>query len=208
MRPAVLLALALVSFLTARAAEPARPLDWAAINEEAMRHFQAMVRMDTSDPPGNEKPVADYLKRVLEAEGFEVKIFSKAPHRPNVVARLRGSGAKKPLLIMGHTDTVNVDPKKWKHGPFSADREGGWVYGRGTLDDKDNVTASLMTMLLLKRQQVPLDRDVIFLAEAGEEGAVEFGIEFMVQNHFAPDKPTQMLLNLTQNHIHDSSVAS
>lgn len=185
MRPAVLLALALVSFLTARAAEPARPLDWAAINEEAMRHFQAMVRMDTSDPPGNEKPVADYLKRVLEAEGFEVKIFSKAPHRPNVVARLRGSGAKKPLLIMGHTDTVNVDPKKWKHGPFSADREGGWVYGRGTLDDKDNVTASLMTMLLLKRQQVPLDRDVIFLAEAGEEGAVEFGIEFMVQNHFA-----------------------
>jgi acetylornithine deacetylase/succinyl-diaminopimelate desuccinylase-like protein len=87
---------------------------------------------------------------------------------------------------MGHTDTVNVDPKKWKHGgPFSAHREGGWVYGRGTVDDKDNVAAALMTMLLLKRQQVALDRDVIFLAEAGEEGAVQLGIQFMVENHFA-----------------------
>jgi acetylornithine deacetylase/succinyl-diaminopimelate desuccinylase-like protein len=170
----------------ARAAQPAAPLNWPAIDDETMRHFQAIVRMDTSDPPGNEKPVADYLQRVLAAEGIEVKIFAKVPHRPNVVARLRGTGAKKPLLIMGHTDTVNVDPKKWKHGgPFSAHREGGWVYGRGTVDDKDNVAAALMTMLLLKRQQVPLDRDVIFLAEAGEEGAVQFGIQFMVENHFA-----------------------
>ncbi|MBL9201218.1 MAG: M20/M25/M40 family metallo-hydrolase [Opitutaceae bacterium] len=174
----------LLALSAARAAEPAA-LDWAAIDDETMRHFQAIVRMDTSDPPGNEKPVADYLQRALEAEGIEVKIFSKAAHRPNVVARLRGNGSKRPLLIMGHTDTVNIDPKKWRHGPFSAHREGGHVYGRGTLDDKDNVTAALMTMLLLKRNKVPLDRDVIFLAEAGEEGAVEFGIEFMVQNHFA-----------------------
>lgn len=152
-----------------------------------MRHFQAILRFDTSDPPGNEKPAADYLQRILEAEGIETKIFARAdaPHRPNVVARLRGSGAKRPLLIMAHTDVVNVDPKKWKHPPFSATREGGYVYGRGTVDDKDNVAAALMTMLLLKRTKVPLDRDVIFLAEAGEEGAVQFGIHFMVENHFA-----------------------
>jgi acetylornithine deacetylase/succinyl-diaminopimelate desuccinylase-like protein len=160
-------------------------VDLAAVDAETMRHFQALVRLDTSDPPGHEAPAVDYLKRILEAEGIETKIFALDPKRPNLVARLRGNGAKRPLLLMGHTDTVNIDPKKWKHGPFSATREGGYVYGRGTVDDKDNVTSSLMTMLLLKRAKVPLDRDVIFLAEAGEEGAVQFGIEFMVREHFA-----------------------
>ncbi|HEY0946938.1 MAG TPA: M20/M25/M40 family metallo-hydrolase [Opitutaceae bacterium] len=161
------------------------PSDWSAVDEETMRHFQALVRMDTSDPPGNEQPAVEYLQRVLEAEGIETKIFSTDPKRPNLVARLRGNGAKRPLLIMAHTDVVNVDPKKWKHPPFSAAREGGHVYGRGTVDDKDNVTAGLMTLLLLKRGQVPLDRDVIFLAEAGEEGAVQYGIEFLVREHKA-----------------------
>jgi len=141
--------------------------------------------MDTSDPPGGELPAVEYLRRVLEAEGIETKTFATDPKRPNLVARLRGNGTKRPLLIMAHTDTVNVDPKKWKHPPFSATREGEHIYGRGTVDDKDNVAAGLMTMLLLKRTKVPLDRDVIFLAEAGEEGAVQFGIEFMVNQHFA-----------------------
>ena len=154
-----------------------------------MRHFQALVRMDTSDPPGNEVPAVEYLKRILEAEGIEAKVFALDPQRPNLVARLRGNSSKRPLLIMAHTDTVNIDPKKWKHGPFSATREGGYVYGRGTVDDKDNVTSSLMTMLLLKRSKVALDRDVIFLAEAGEEGNVKFGIEFMsVQPAGGPSK--------------------
>jgi acetylornithine deacetylase/succinyl-diaminopimelate desuccinylase-like protein len=85
---------------------------------------------------------------------------------------------------MGHTDVVNVDPKKWTHGPFSATRDGGYVYGRGTIDDKDNVAAGLMAMLLLKRNNVRLDRDVIFLAEAGEEGSTRVGIQLMVDKHF------------------------
>ena len=85
---------------------------------------------------------------------------------------------------MGHTDVVNVDPTKWTLPPFSAKRDGGYVYGRGTVDDKDNLTAGLMTMLLLKRDLVPLDRDVIFLAEAGEEGTTWLGIEYMVNEHF------------------------
>jgi acetylornithine deacetylase/succinyl-diaminopimelate desuccinylase-like protein len=99
------------------------------------------------------------------------------------VARPKGNGRKRPLLLMGHTDVVRVDPKKWTFPPFSATRDGGYVYGRGTIDDKDNVVASLMTMLLLKRNQVPLDRDVIFLAEAGEEAATRVGIEYMVREH-------------------------
>jgi acetylornithine deacetylase/succinyl-diaminopimelate desuccinylase-like protein len=175
--------------LTVASASFAQTPDWKAIEEETMRHFQALVRMDTSDPPaqppGGEKPAADYLKQVFEKEGIPVQIFSLEPNRPNVVARLKGTGRKRPLLIMGHTDTVNIDPKKWtNHGPFSADRDGGYVYGRGTVDDKDNVVAALMAMLTLKRLNVPLDRDVIFLAEAGEEGATRVGIQLMTEKYF------------------------
>jgi acetylornithine deacetylase/succinyl-diaminopimelate desuccinylase-like protein len=102
-----------------------------------------------------------------------------------VFARLKGNGKKRPLLILGHTDVVTVDASKWKFPPFSATRDGGYVYGRGAVDDKDNLTASLMTMLLLKRLNVPLDRDVIFLAESGEEGTSTVGIGYMVNQRFA-----------------------
>jgi acetylornithine deacetylase/succinyl-diaminopimelate desuccinylase-like protein len=163
---------------------PAEP-DWKAVEAETLRHFQALVQFDTSDPPGNEKPAADYLKGVLEREGLAVEIYAREPNRPNVVARIKGNGRKRPLLIMGHTDVVNVDAKKWTHPPFGAVREGGHIYGRGTVDDKDNVTAALMVMLLLKRASVPLDRDVIFLAESGEEGTTRVGIELMTNQHFA-----------------------
>ena len=181
---ASLIITALLFALQLVAGEPVAQSEAAALDAETLRHYQAIVRMDTSDPPGGERPVVDYLKGVLEAEGIETKILAVDPNRPNLVARLRGNGHKRPLLLMGHTDTVNVDPKKWKHGPFSADREEGYIYGRGTVDDKDNVTACLMTMLLLKRSGLPLDRDVIFLAEAGEEGSVQFGIQFLVEKHF------------------------
>jgi acetylornithine deacetylase/succinyl-diaminopimelate desuccinylase-like protein len=180
-RPALALAAAVLA-IASTAAQP-QP-DWTAIDAETMQHFQALLRFDTTDPPGNEKPAADYVRQVLEKEGIPAQVFALEPHRPNVVARLKGSGAKRPLLIMAHTDTVNVDPKKWTHPPFAAVRDGGHVYGRGTVDDKDNVAAALMIMLTLKRRNVPLDRDVIFLAESGEEGSVRYGIKYMVEQHF------------------------
>ena len=179
------LGLLIVCAVIARpAAQSSASVDWAAAEVETLRHFQALVRMDTSDPPGGEKPAADYVKDVLEREGIPVEVLAQEAHRPNIVARLKGSGRKRPLLIMGHTDVVNTDPKKWTHPAFSADRDGGYIYGRGTVDDKDNLTAALMVMLLLKRNNVPLDRDVIFLAEAGEEGATRIGIEYMINQHY------------------------
>ena len=177
--------LILVVFATAAVAAQGSPQpDWAKLEDETMRHFQALLRFDTSDPPGGEKPAADYVKEVLEKEGIPVQVFALEPQRPNVVARLKGSGSKRPLLLMAHTDVVNVDPKKWKHPPFSATREGGYVYARGTVDDKDNVAAVLMVMLTLKRLNVPLDRDVVALFEAGEEGTTRVGIQFMANQHF------------------------
>lgn len=175
----LLLALVLASTLTAQ------DLDWGALEEETLRHFQALVRIDTSDPPGDESPAVDYLRGVLEAEGIPTETFALEEKRPNLVARLKGNGSKQPLLIMSHTDVVNVEASKWPtFGPFSAAREDGYIYGRGTVDDKDNLAAALMTMLLLKRSGMELDRDVIFLAESGEEGNIRVGIAFMVENHY------------------------
>ncbi len=157
---------------------------WDAIEPELLRHFQALVRMDTTDPPGKEQPAADYVVEMLEQEGIPVQVFTRESGRPNVVARLTGDGSRDPLLLMAHTDVVSVDPEKWVHPPFSATREGGHLYGRGTLDDKDSVATALTVMLLLKRFDVPLNRDVIFLAEAGEEINTSVGIEFMVNEHY------------------------
>jgi len=158
--------------------------DWSKVNDEAMRHYQALVRIDSTDPPGNETKVADYLKKVLEAESIPVIIAAKDPARANIIARLKGNGSKKPLLIMGHSDEVRVDPTKWTFPPFSARRSGGYVYGRGTLDDKSDLTAALMTMILLKRSKAPLDRDVIFVSEVGEEASTGPGIEYLVNEHW------------------------
>jgi len=168
----------------------AQTIDWTKTEAETLEHFSKLIQINSTDPGGSEEPVINYLKSVFDKEGIESKIFQienfADPNikRPNIVARLKGSGKKKPILIVGHADTVNIDPKKWKHGPFSAHREDGYIYGRGTVDDKDNLAAALMTMLLLKRQKVALDRDVIFLSEAGEEGATVVGIAFLVREHF------------------------
>lgn len=170
----------LASISAAQVAEP----DWEAVEDETLRHFRALLQFDTSDPPGRELPAAEYIRDVLEAQGIEVEMLATDPDRPNVIARLKGNGNKKPLLIMAHTDVVNVDPEKWTFPPFSATVDDGYVYGRGAVDDKDNLASALMVMLELKRQNVQLERDVIFLAESGEEGATEFGIEFIVNNHF------------------------
>jgi acetylornithine deacetylase/succinyl-diaminopimelate desuccinylase-like protein len=181
------LALLLTAAVATAAAQPATSAtapDWASLEGETMEHFQMLLRFDTTDPPGNEAPAAAYLASVLQREGIPVEVFSLQENRPNVVARLKGNGGQRPILVMAHTDTVNVDPTKWTFPPFSATRDGGWVYGRGAVDDKDNVVAGLMLMLALHRQKVPLERDVIFLAEAGEEGSTHVGIRFMVEQHF------------------------
>src|SRR5579862_7620133 len=177
-------AVALYLFCAAVVPASAQTPDWAQINRETLRHFQALVQIDSTNPPGNETHVADYVKKVLEAEGIPATLAAQDPARANVIARLKGNGSKRPLLIMGHSDTVVVDPTKWSFPPFSATRDGGYVYGRGTLDDKSDLVAAMMTMMLLKRSNVPLDRDVIFVSEAGEEASTGPGIEYLIGNHW------------------------
>jgi acetylornithine deacetylase/succinyl-diaminopimelate desuccinylase-like protein len=174
----------MVAAAAAVAAQQAAQPDWPKIEEETMRHYQAVLRLDTRNPPGNEHIVAEYVKKVLDAEGIPSQIVGSDMNRPNLIARLKGNGRKRPLLVMGHSDVVTVDDAKWKFPAFSATRDGGYVYGRGTVDDKDNLTAALMTMLTLKRLNLPLDRDVIFVSESGEEGSTGVGIGYLIRDHF------------------------
>ena len=160
------------------------PVSWNQVEKETLEHFQAIVRMNTANPPGNETPVAEYLKQVLEREAISARLLAQDPKRANLVARLPGNGSKGPVLVMGHTDVVGVQREKWSVDPFGAVRKDGYIWGRGTNDDKDNVTAGLMLLLLLKRQGVKLDRDVIFLAEVGEEGYDKEGLRHVIAKHW------------------------
>src|SRR5579864_2029573 len=160
-------------------------IDSAKQKAEILKHFRALVQIDTSNPPGDEIKVVNYLKKVLEAEGIATKTFALDPNRPNLVARLKGNGSKRPLLILAHTDVVKVQREKWPVDPFGAVLKDGYIWGRGTTDDKDKLTAILMAFLELKRTSAALDRDVIFLAESGEEAdPTGVGIQFMVNQHF------------------------
>ena len=160
-------------------------VQWQKQNAEILRHYRSLVQIDSSSPPGNETKVVDYLKQVLEAEGIPTRTFALDPARANLVARLKGNGSKRPLLILAHTDVVPVQREKWPVDPFGAVLKDGYVWGRGSVDDKPVLAANLMVMLLLKRGGAALDRDVIFLAESGEEADVAgVGINFMVKQHF------------------------
>lgn len=159
-------------------------VDWKKLEAETMDHYLAILRIDTSNPPGDETKVVNYLKPILDREGIPNEVLSLDPKRANLVARLKGNGSKRPIIIMGHTDVVGVQRDKWPVDPFAAIRKDGFVWGRGSSDDKPHVVSSLMTMLLLKRLKVPLDRDVIFIAESGEEGSSRFGIGFLVDQHW------------------------
>src|SRR6185436_15791854 len=112
---------------------------------------RALVQLDTSNPPGGETKVVEYLKKVLDAEGIPSKTFALDPNRANLVARIKGNGSKRPLLIMAHTDVVGVQKEKWPVEPFGAVLKDGYIWGRGSVDDKPVLAAHLMVMLLLKR---------------------------------------------------------
>ncbi len=165
-------------------AQPRASVDWKKIEPEILEHFTALLKIDTSNPPGNETRAANAIRAVLEKEGIPVKLFPLDPARANLVARIKGTGAKRPILIMGHTDVVGVQREKWDVDPFGAVRRNGVIYGRGTNDDKDHVVAGMMILILLHRLHIKLDRDVIFLAEAGEEGTSSVGIDYMVKEHW------------------------
>lgn len=156
----------------------------AASHDEAVHFLTELVKIDTSNPPGNEIKAAAYIKSVLDKESIPSQIFESEPGRGNIVARLKGNGSKRPLLLMSHLDVVGVERDKWTVDPFAAVIKDGYLYGRGAYDDKVIGATNLEIFLQLHRRKVPLDRDVILLAEAGEEGTPQYGIDYMVAQHW------------------------
>ena len=169
----------------ARAQSP----DWDAVARETVVHLQRMIRVNTVNPPGNEIGVAKYLDSTLKASGIETHLFEPAPGRAALVARLRGDGSRRPVIIMGHMDVVGVERAKWTVDPFAAEIKDGYVYGRGAIDDKGMLAANLQTMLLLKKHVIDaggkLSRDVVFVANSDEEAGGDFGMGWLIANHRA-----------------------
>jgi len=157
--------------------------DFERAGDEAVGILQELIRLDTSNPPGNETLVAKYVQAVLAEAGIRGQIFALDPDRGNLVARLPGNGSKAPVLIAAHSDVVGVEPESWTVDPFSGEIRDGYVYGRGAEDDKGMIAAAVEVMLMVERAGITLDRDVILLVEAGEEGTTEYGIDYMVENH-------------------------
>src|SRR5262245_29921745 len=183
---ALALLTSVLSLTSASSAAVQNPtIDWNREKAEILQHYRALVQIDSSSPPGNETRVVEYLKKVLDAEGIPSKTFALDPNRANLVARLKGNGSKRPLLIFAHSDVVPVQKEKWPVDPFGAVMKDGFIWGRGTVDDKDKLVAMLTTFILMKRSGLTLDRDLIFLAESGEEAdTTGVGINFMVDRHF------------------------
>lgn len=161
--------------------------DWSAASRETLGHLQAMIRLNTVNPPGNELQVARHLEEALKKEGIETHLFEPAPGRGALVARLKGNGSRQPVLIMGHMDVVGVERDKWSVEPFAGEIRDGYLYGRGAIDDKGMLAVNLETMLLLKRNVVDkggaLSRDVIFVANSDEEQSGEWGMGWLIAHH-------------------------
>ncbi len=156
----------------------------AEVGADARRYLIDLIRLDTTNPPGNETKVADYLAKVCKAEGIEFELLGADANRKNFVARLKGSGLKRPLLMMAHSDVVPADPKLWTVPPFTAEIRDGYLYGRGASDDKSLLAAELAVLVDLKRRKVRLQLDVILFSEADEE-AGSTGVSWMIANAYS-----------------------
>jgi acetylornithine deacetylase/succinyl-diaminopimelate desuccinylase-like protein len=171
---------------TPPAAAPARTAarepDWDSAVAECRRILADLIAIDTSNPPGRELDAVRFIEALLAREGIRGRTFESAAGRGNLVARLPGSGAKRPLLLLGHVDAVGVERGAWASDPFRMEERDGFLYGRGVIDDKGMVAVELMTLILLKRLGVPLERDVILLAECDEESGGQQGMAWMLEH--------------------------
>ena len=176
-----LLVLALTPCATLRA-QQAAPIDWNTLRDETVQVLADYLRINTTNPPGSELQTALYFKRILDREGIPAQVLDTAELKPagraNLYARLKGNGTKKGIALVHHMDVVPSDAKYWSVDPFAGSIRDGYVWGRGALDMKGEGIAHLMAMIALKRSGVPLNRDIVFIANADEEldgaGALTF----------------------------------
>jgi acetylornithine deacetylase/succinyl-diaminopimelate desuccinylase-like protein len=161
--------------------------EWEKVEAETISRLQSIIRFDTTNPPGSELPLARYLESALLDEGIETTVLQPMKNRAQVIGRVQGSGARRPVILLAHMDVVGVERASWTHDPFGGEIGNGYLYGRGAIDDKGMLAANLMTMLLLKRTMSGsgsvLSRDVVFIATSDEEAGGEWGMGWLAAHH-------------------------
>ncbi|MEW6208353.1 MAG: M20/M25/M40 family metallo-hydrolase [Acidobacteriota bacterium] len=193
----IVLLLTSIPNLNAYSQEP----DWNRTGDESVSVLSEYLRIDTTNPPGNEARAAQFFARLLRREGIEYRIFESSPGRANLYARLKGSNRKRALILLNHMDVVPADRRFWTADVFSGAVRDGYIYGRGALDMKSLGAAQLMTLILLKRAAVPLDRDVIFLATADEEAGGREGAGWFTRHHPELIRDAEFLLTEGSNNF-------
>ncbi len=157
-------------------------IDWPAVEQEALEHFRALLRLDTTNPPGNEMMAVRYLDGVLRREGLEPEIVEPAPGRGSLVLRIDGGDRQNALLVSAHLDVVAAEAEHWTHPPFAAEIHDGYLWGRGAVDMKHMAIYGLMAAILAKRQGLKLKRDLVFVGVADEEDGMRVGSKWLVDN--------------------------
>jgi acetylornithine deacetylase/succinyl-diaminopimelate desuccinylase-like protein len=152
--------------------------------EQEITHFLSdLIRINTTNPPGNETAAANFISQYLSKEGFETQVIESAPGRGSVITRLKGSGEIPKLLLLSHIDVVAANPAEWTVAPFEGTVKDGYVYGRGAYDMKGMTAVEVLTLLLLKRNNVPLKGDIVLAATADEEKGGEEGAGYLLKHH-------------------------
>jgi len=161
--------------------------DSSALAREATIWLAELIKINTTNPPGNEEAAAKYIAGILQKEGIKSELLAMTPGRSALVARLNSSAFPDPskaLLLVAHLDVVGVERAKWTVDPFGAQLKDGYLYGRGAVDDKGMLAANLAAFIALKRTNARLNRDVIFLATASEEGAGDSSIKMLIAKYW------------------------
>lgn len=157
-------------------------MDDDQILKEATRYLQEYIRIDTVNPPGNEIEGAKFFKKIFDREAIPCHIYEPSPGRGSLLATLKGDGSKRPVLLLNHIDVVPAEKEGWEAAPFEGLLKDGYIYGRGTLDCKSLGIIEMMALLILKRQNTPLKRDLIFFAGADEETGGRWGVQWAMEN--------------------------
>jgi acetylornithine deacetylase/succinyl-diaminopimelate desuccinylase-like protein len=153
------------------------------LGQEVTELLQELIRVDTTNPPGNETRAAELLRDYLEDSGVSCELYAKIPERANLVARIPGRGEGPKLLFLSHTDVVLADASEWAADPFGGELRDGEVWGRGALDMKGQVAAEAVAIASLAREGFEPSGDLIFAATADEEVGAGFGAQWLCEEH-------------------------
>jgi acetylornithine deacetylase/succinyl-diaminopimelate desuccinylase-like protein len=180
-------------------------IEWEEVQQEALELFVQYLKIDTTNPPGNEIRATNFFSGICKREGIEHRVFESFPGRGTIWARVRGDGTLRPIILLNHTDVVPHNREFWSVDPFGGVIKDGFIYGRGAMDMKSLGIAQFVTLLVLKRSNAQLKRDVIFLGTADEETGGMQGAGWFARNHAELLGHAEYLFNEGGNNAVDAS---